>query len=60
MGGGVLTEIFASLLATGELLKNGGLLMFIPYSKRAVANKSGNYRPVSITSVVGKLLEKTS
>jgi len=52
------TQIFNSSLATGKVPDDWRTAnMALPY-KEGCRDKPGNYRPVSFTSVVGKLLEK--
>ena len=53
-----LAKIFVSCLATGEVPKDWGIANIVPLFKKGRRDNLGNYRPVSLTSVVGKLLEK--
>ena len=53
-----LTEIFISSLATGEVPEDWRIANVVPLFKKGIRDNPGNYRPVSLTSVVGKLLEK--
>ena len=54
----MLTEIFVSSLDTGEVPEDWRIAKVVPLFKKGSRDNSGNYRPVSLTSVVGKLLEK--
>eukprot|EP00061_Rhincodon_typus_P012594 g38433.t1 len=55
---GSLTKIFVSSLATGEVPEDWGVANVVPLFKKGNKDDSGNYRPVTLTSVVGKLLER--
>eukprot|EP00061_Rhincodon_typus_P003667 g20667.t1 len=55
---GALTDIFTSPLTTGEVPEDWRLANVVPLFKKGNRDNPGNYRPVSLTSVVGKLLEK--
>jgi len=55
---GALTEIFVSSLASGEVPEDWRIANVVPLFKKGRKDNPGNYRPVSLTSVVGKLLEK--
>jgi len=51
-------KIFVSSLATGEVPEDWRVANIVPLFKKGSRDNPGNYRPVSLTSVVGKLLEK--
>ena len=55
---GALTQIFNSSLATGEVPDDWRTANVVLLFKKGCRDKPGNYRPVSLTSVVEKLLEK--
>ena len=55
---GALREIFVFSLATGEIPEDWRIANVVPLFKKGSKNNPGNYRPVSLTSVVGKLLER--
>ncbi|PLS49478.1 hypothetical protein CYV29_15670, partial [Carnobacterium maltaromaticum] len=55
---GALTDIFAASLNTGEVPEDWRIANVVPLFKKGSRDNPGNYRPVSLTSVVGKLLEK--
>ena len=50
-------EIFESSIVTGEVPEDWRVANVVPFFKKGCREKPGNYRPVSLTSVVGKLLE---
>eukprot|EP00061_Rhincodon_typus_P007232 g28737.t1 len=54
---GPFAEVFVSLVATGEASEDWRLDNTVPLFKKVGEEKLGNYRPVSLTSVVGNLLE---
>ena len=54
---GPLAEIFESSIVTGEVPEDWRVASVVPLFKKGCREKPGNYRPVSLTSVVGKLLE---
>ena len=49
--------IFQSSLDTGVVPEDWRIVNITPLFKKGCKDKSSNYRPVSLTSVVGKLLE---
>ncbi|XP_062907777.1 ubiquitin-conjugating enzyme E2 G2 isoform X1 [Mobula hypostoma] len=53
-----LARIFMSSLSTGMVLEDWREANVVPLFKKGSRDSPGNYRPVSLTSVVGKLLEK--
>jgi len=55
---GALTQIFNSILASGEVPEDWKTADVVPLFKKDNRDKPGNYRPVSLMSVVEKLLEK--
>ena len=55
---GALTEIFVSSLATGEVPEDWRIANVVPLFKKSSRDNPGNYRPMNLMSVVGKLLEK--
>ena len=55
---GPLTEIFVSSLDTGQVPEDWRIANVVPLFKKGSRDNPGNYRPVSLTSVVGKLLER--
>eukprot|EP00061_Rhincodon_typus_P009918 g33776.t1 len=55
---GALREIFVSSLDTGEGRKDWRIANVVPMFKKVGRDNPANYRPVSLLSVVGKLLEK--
>ncbi|XP_069771574.1 uncharacterized protein, partial [Narcine bancroftii] len=54
---GPLTEIFRMSLVTGVVPKDWRVAHVVPLFKKMSKCKPGNYRPMSLTSVVGKLME---
>ena len=54
---GPLAEIFESSIVTGEVPEDWRVANVVPLCKKGCREKPGNYRPVRLTSVVGKLLE---
>ena len=52
-----LAKIFASSLSTGEVLGDWRVANVVPLFKKGSKDKPGNYRPVSLTSVEGMVLE---
>eukprot|EP00061_Rhincodon_typus_P006699 g27627.t1 len=52
-----LAEAFASSIATGEVPEDWRLANMVPLFKKGDKEKPGNYRLVSLTLVVGRLLE---
>ena len=54
---GSLAEIFESSVVMGEVPEDWRVANVVPFFKKGCREKPGNYRPVSLTSVVGKLLE---
>ena len=52
-----LAEIFESSIVTGEVPEEWRVANVVPLFKKGCREKPGNYRPVSLTPVVGKLLE---
>ena len=54
---GALTEIFQMSLETGIVPEDWRIAHVVPLFKKGSRSKPGNYRPVSLTSVVGKLME---
>ena len=52
---GPLAEIFEQSIVTGEVPEDWSVANVVPLFKKGCREKSGNYRPVSLTSVVGKL-----
>ena len=50
--------IFMSSLSTGMVPEDWREANVVPLFKKGSQDSLGNYRPVSLTSVVGKLLEK--
>eukprot|EP00061_Rhincodon_typus_P007068 g28364.t1 len=55
---GPLADILVSSIATGEVLENCRLANVVPRFKKGEKEKPGNYRPVSLTSVVGGIVSK--
>ena len=53
-----LALIFGSSLSTGMVPEDWRVANVVPLFKKGNRNDPGNYRPVSLTSVVGKLMEK--
>eukprot|EP00061_Rhincodon_typus_P005241 g24514.t1 len=53
-----LADIFTSSLTTGEVPEDRRLTNLVPLYKKGSRDNPGNYRPVSLTSVVRELLEK--
>ncbi|XP_059805904.1 uncharacterized protein LOC132380941 [Hypanus sabinus] len=53
-----LARIFVSSLSTGMVLEDWKEVNVVPMFKKGSRDSPGNNRPVSLTSVVGKLLEK--
>ena len=52
-----LTKLFAKSLATGCLTKYWRVANITPIHKKASRHQPGNYRPVSLTSLVVKIME---
>eukprot|EP00061_Rhincodon_typus_P003128 g19359.t1 len=55
---GELTDIYASSLATGVVPEDWRIANVVPLFKKGSKDNLGNYRPESLMSVIGKLLEK--
>eukprot|EP00061_Rhincodon_typus_P003200 g19519.t1 len=55
---GALADMFISSLTTDEVPEDWRLANVVPLFKKRCRDNPGNYRPVSLMSVVGKLLEK--
>ena len=53
-----LTEIFNKSLSCGSIPKDWKIAKVVPIFKKGSKTDPGNYRPVSLTSTVCKLLEK--
>ncbi|XP_062926608.1 retrovirus-related Pol polyprotein from type-1 retrotransposable element R1 isoform X1 [Mobula hypostoma] len=53
-----LAMIFASSMGMGEVPEDWRVADVVPLFKKGNRDSPGNYRPVSLTSVVGKLMEK--
>ncbi|XP_038671336.1 uncharacterized protein LOC119975618, partial [Scyliorhinus canicula] len=53
-----LALIFRSSLATGIVPEDWRIANVVPLFKKGSRDNPGNYRPVSLTSVVGKVLER--
>ncbi|GCB73634.1 hypothetical protein scyTo_0002714 [Scyliorhinus torazame] len=53
-----LTEIFGSSLSSGDVPEDWRIANVVPLFKKGSKGNPGNYRLVSLTSVVGKLLER--
>ena len=53
-----LAAIFQNSLATGEVPRSWKVADIVPIYKKGKKSVPGNYRPVSLTSQIGKLLEK--
>jgi len=54
---GALADIFKMSVLTGEVPDDWRVAHVVPLFKKGSKRNPGNYRPVSLTSVVGKLLE---
>ena len=52
-------ETFESSIATGEMPEDWRVANVVPLFKKGCREKPGNYRPVILTSAVGKLSEGT-
>ena len=52
-----LTDIFNSSLESGQVPEDWRVANVIPLFKKGSREELGNYRPVSLTSFVGKVLE---
>ena len=50
---GPLAEIFESSIVTGEVPEGWRVVNVVPLFKKGCREKPGNYKPVSLTSVVG-------
>eukprot|EP00061_Rhincodon_typus_P004261 g22149.t1 len=55
---GAIADIFTSSLTTGDVPEDWRLANVVPLFKKGCRDNPGNYRPVNLTSVVGKLLGK--
>ncbi len=53
----MLTDIFNSSLESGQVPEDWRVANVTPLFKKGSREELGNYRPVSLTSVVGKVLE---
>ena len=53
----MLTDIFNSSLESGQVPEDWRVANVTPLIKKGYREELGNYRPVSLTSVVGKVLE---
>ena len=53
----MLTDIFNSSLESGQVLEDWRVANVPPLFKKVSREELGNYRPVGLTSVVGKVLE---
>ena len=53
----MLTDIFNSSLESGQVSGDWRVANVTPLFKKGSREELGNYRPVSLTSVVGKVLE---
>ena len=53
----ILTDIFNSSLESGQVPEDWRVANVTPLFKKGSREELGNYRPVSLTSVVGKVLE---
>ena len=53
-----LALIFVSSLSTGTVPEDWRIANVVPLFKKGSRDNPGNYRPVSLTSVVGKVLER--
>ena len=53
----MLTDIFNSSLQSGQVPEDWRVANVTPLFKKGSREELGNYRPVSLTSVVGKVLE---
>ena len=53
-----LAMIFASSMETGDVPEDWRIVDVVPIFKKGNRDSPRNYRPVSLTSVVGKLMEK--
>ena len=54
---GPLSNIFQTSLQEGKLPQDWKIAHFTPIYKKGPKTDAGNYRPVSLTSVLGKLME---
>ena len=52
-----LTDLFNQSLVTGVVPEDWKLANVVPIHQKGSREESGNYRPVSLTSIVGKLME---
>ena len=53
-----LAAIFQNSLETGEVPRSWKVADIVPIFKKGMKSVPGNYRPVSLTSHIGKLMEK--
>ena len=53
----MLTDIFNSSMGSGQVLEDWRVANVTTLFKKGSREELGNYRPVSLTSVVGKVLE---
>ena len=53
-----LAAIFQNSLETGEVPRSWKVADVVPIFKKGMKSVPGNYRPVSLTSHIGKLMEK--
>lgn len=52
-------QIFVSSLATSKVMEDWWMANVVLLFKKGSRDKPGNYRPVSLMSLVGKLVEGT-
>eukprot|EP00061_Rhincodon_typus_P016362 g44544.t1 len=53
----LLVVIFKELLESGRVPEDWKIVNLTPLFKKGVKQKTENYRPISLTSVLGKILE---
>src|SRR6218665_3125096 len=56
--GELLAQIFNKSMQTGDVPQKWRDALIVPLFKKGIISDPGNYRPVSITSVVCKVMER--
>ena len=56
--GGILSHIMEQSMKTGEIPQDWRDALIVPIFKKGSRNEAKNYRPVSLTSIVCKVMER--